>query len=641
MTDARRVRVSMLGVVVVVLFCTLMARLWFLQAGLGGQLPAPAVNTIRVLQTQTPRGEILDRNGVVLVRDRASWTITVDRDLASRARDRVLGQLAELLAVPAQQLRAQYESPRQSPLEPAVVAIDVAQPRRLAILQDPQDYPGVHVVELPVRAYPHGDLAAQALGYVGEIPAGQLVRARDLGYQPGDQIGLAGAEAAFEPALRGRPRRETVAVDPTGRQAGGPLAVDPGSVGDTVYLTIDAEVQAAAEQSLAQGMASARTRPNANANVAPAGSVIVLNARDGSVVAIASNPTYNPAVWVGGIRAPAYAALTSSASGEPLLNRATQGLYAPGSTFKLVTSLAMVQTGIRDPSFVFDDTGSATISGRTFTNANGGEAFGPVDLQHALTVSSDAYFYTVGDAFWQRWNYGPDQATGLGIQRVARELGFGAATGFELDEARGRVPGPAWKQAFADANYKSAELRRENGAWEPGDNVNVAVGQGDLVVTPLQLANAYAAFANGGTLWQPHLEAKVVTPTGSVVETVEPHALRTFAIDPGLRATMLAGFEGAVDSASPQGTAYQAFTGFPFGQVAVAGKTGTAQVTGKGDTSLFVGMFPAGDPEYVVVAVVEQAGFGAQTAAPIVRRIIESMNGLPAPAVNANGPGHD
>ncbi len=639
MTEARRIRVSMLGVIVLVSFCTLVARLWFLQAGLGGALPMQAVDQVRVIQTQTPRGEIVDHNGVVLVHDRASWAITVDRNLSERTRARVLGALAKQLAMPLRQLQSQDASPRQSPLEPAVVAFDVSLPDRLAVLQEPQDYPGAHVVELPVRAYPHGSLAAQALGYVGEIPAARLARSRSAGYQPGDEIGLAGAEAAFEPALRGRPRRETVEVDPTGRQVGGAVKVDPGTVGDTVYLTIDARVQAAAEQSLAQGMVSARKVQGAGA--APAGSVVVLDARDGSVVALASNPTYDPSVWVGGISSPAYALLTSAAGGDPLLDRATQGLYAPGSTFKLVTSIAMAENGIRDPSEEFDDTGSVTIGGRTFENANGGEAFGTVDLQHALTVSSDEYFYTVGDEFWQRWKYGPSQSSGLGIQQVAGELGFGAATGFELGEARGRVPGPVWKQAFADANYPTADQKHENGAWYPGDNVNLAVGQGDLVVTPLQLANAYAAFANGGTLWQPHIERKVTRPNGSVVKVVEPHALRKVAIDPALRDRMLAGFEGAVDSADPPGTASQAFSGFPFGTVAVAGKTGTAQVTGKGDTSLFVGMFPANAPEYVVVAVVEQAGFGAQTAAPIVRRIIEVMNGLPAPDVTADGPGRD
>jgi penicillin-binding protein 2 len=638
MTESRGVRVNMLGVVIIVLFSTLLARLWFLQAGPDSRLVPRAVDTTRVIQTQTPRGEIVDRNGIVLVRDRASWAITVDRDLAPSTRDRVLGELGEQLAIPVRQLRSQYTSPRESPLEPAVVALDVSQPDRLALLQDPQDYPGVRVVELTVRAYPHADLAAQALGYVGEIPADQFASTRAQGYQPRDQIGLAGAEAAFESVLRGRPRRETVEVDPTGHQVGEAVDVDPGTVGDTVYLTIDARVQAAAEQSLAQGMASARASQGPSA--APAGSVVVLDARTGAVVALASNPTYDPSVWVGGITSSAYAALTNASSDYPLLDRATQGVYAPGSTFKLVTSLAMVQSGIRDPNFVFDDTGSVNIGGRTFENANGGEVFGPVDLQEALTVSSDEYFYTVGDDFWQRWKYGPDQATGLDIQHEARELGFGAATGFELDEAPGRVPGPAWKQAFADANYQTSELRHDNGAWYPGDSVNLAVGQGDLVVTPLQLANAYATFANGGTLWQPHIEDKVVNSHGKVVKVVRPHAIRTVAIDPALRATMLAGFEGAVDSADPEGTAYQAFLGFPFNDVAVAGKTGTAQVNGKGDTSLFVGMFPANDPKYVAVAVVEQAGFGAQTAAPIVRRIIESMNRLPTPAVNA-AQGHD
>ena len=656
MSDNSRVRVSIVGIVVVVLFSTLLARLWFLQSGSENSLKVQAVvDSTRVLQTESPRGEIKDVNGRVLVSDRASWAVAVDRDLPKATSARVLGQIGEQLGIATKDLESQYVSDRQSPLEPAVVALDVSRPNRLAILQDPQDYPGVHVMQLTVRTYPQGALGAQVLGYVGEVPADQLAKLKNEGYQPGDQIGRAGAEAAFERELRGVPRQETIEVDPSGQQVGGAVKVRPGSAGKTVYLTIDSKVQRVAETSLAQGILSARRLQNHNVKdhyetlKAPAGAVVVLNADNGSVVADASFPTYPPSWWVGGISSANYDALTDPGTDPhtscsdrphacPLLDRATQGLYAPGSTFKLITSLAMTKNNIRSVGDYYDDQGKVSLDGTVFHNAQD-ESFGPVNLEQALTVSSDAYFYTVGDEFWHIWKAG-DTTRGLGIQSEARELGFGATTGYELDEASGRVTDPAWVQAFANANYTSKKDRNEHGTWYPFDDIFPAVGQGDNVVTPLQLANAYAAFANNGTLWHPHLASEVVT-AGGKKEPVTPIAIRHITFDPTTRAAMLAGFQGAV--ANPKGTAYNAFQGFPLGLVPVAGKTGTAQVQGKGDTSLFVAMFGGtiAQPKYVVAVVVEQAGFGAQTAAPIARRIIESMSGLPTPPVVAIDQGHD
>jgi len=237
---------------------------------------------------------------------------------------------------------------------------------------------------------------------------------------------------------------------------------------------------------------------------------------------------------------------------------------------------------------------------------------------------------------------GGDKSRGLGIQTEARELGFDAATGFELGDDKGRVPDPTWKSAFANANYKTARARRENGTWLPADNFFMAIGQGDLVATPLQLANAFAAFDNGTTLWHPRIEDKVVDANGNLVRTVQSEPIRHIAFDPVVRAAVQAGFAGAVGQGGSQpGTAYQAFQGFPLAQYPVSGKTGTAQVKNKGDTSLFAGMFTAHNTPYVVVVVAEQAGFGAQTAAPIARRIIEAMDGLPAPDVVAINTGHD
>ncbi len=661
MSDNSRVRVSIVGIVVVALFSTLLARLWFLQSGPENNLKVQAVvDTRRLLHTESPRGEILDSVGHVLVKDKASWAVTVDRTLSKHTAARVLGQLAEQLRVPVKDLESQYESRRQSPNLPAVVALDVPQGDRLAILQDPEDYPGVHVMELTVRSYPAtcpGSTpiptpAAQVLGYVGEIDSSELAKKKNdknLDYQTGDEIGKAGAEAAFESVLRGKPRQETIEVDPTGQQVGDPVSVKNGVAGDNVYLTIRKDVQCAAETSLAQGILSARRLQNKNPDVtavgyahlkAPAGAVVVLNANDGTVAALASYPTYPLNWWVGGISTPHYSLLNNRASDYPLLDRATQGLYAPGSTFKLVTALAMAKNGVYPIGQYFVDQGKVNLEGTIVNNAQG-ETFGGINMQQAITLSSDAYFATIGDTFWKLWKHG-DTGHGLGIQTEARELGFDASSGFELGDDKGRVPDPQWKSAFANLNYKTARAKRENGTWLPADNFFMAIGQGDLVVTPLQLANAFAAFDNGTTLWKPRIEDRVVDAHGNPVRRLQSQPIRPVSFDPAVRAAIQAGFAGAVSQGGSQpGTAYQAFQGFPLAAHPVSGKTGTAQVKNKGDTSLFAAMFTADGKPYVAVVVVEQGGFGAQTAAPIARRIIEAMNGLPAPDVVAIDAGHD
>jgi penicillin-binding protein 2 len=630
--------VSIVGVVVVALFASLFARLWFLQMGPEQKLGRVAISlSTRVIQTESPRGEILDRNGKVLAQDVAAWAVTVDRNLSSATRDRVLGQLAEVLGTPVKTLRANYDSVRQSPLAPAVVALRVPLSQQLAIREHSEDYPGVHVIELTIRSYPYGILASQVLGYLGPVDAFSAQEFKQLeakGYRPGDLIGRDGVESAYESVLRGRPRRETVQVDPTGRQIGAPINVDPGTPGDNVKLTIDINVQRAAENALTEGIAAAHSLKNASITdhyetLKPTGgSVVVLDVHNGSVVAMASNPTYPLSWWVGGISTPNFAFLSAPGANNPLLNRATQGQYAPGSTFKLVPATALNTYGVLPASQYINDQGQVPIGGTIFKNDNGTRN-GPVNLQQALTVSSDVYFYNAGNDFWNIWKLDPTR--GLGIQSVASQLGFGHSTGIEIGDAAGRVPDPAWRIAFSKANYKDPELIRQNSIWYPKDNIFAAVGQGDDFVTPLQLANAYATFANGaathvGTLWTPHLAQLVTDPMSKkVLQIFQPKARGTMNFGDAYL-PMAAGFAGVVND--PKGTAYEAFRNLPLGAPTVAGKTGTADVLGKGATSLFASYFPADNPQYAVVAVVEQGGHGAQIAAPIVRQVIETIDGI-------------
>src|SRR2546423_1515972 len=475
MSDNSRVRVSIVGVVIVALFSSLLARLWFLQMGPEQKLRAEAIAlSTRRLQSESPRGRILDRNGVVLAQDRAAWAITMDRNLKDSTHDRVIGQLSEILGKPMEQLQRSFDSPRQSPLLPAIVALNIEQDKRLAILEHQDDYPGVHVQLLTVREYPAArelndpTLAAQVLGYVGEIDGEQLKTLKRKGYQAGALIGRDGVEAAYESVLRGVPKIETVQLDPYAKQVGPATVVQNGAVGNDVVLTIDAGLQRTAEQSLQAGMDAARRHQNVDVRdhyetlKAPAGAVVVLDVKDGSVLAMASNPAVPPDRWGGGISQADFHRLNDPVNHFPLANPATPGQDAPGSTFKVVSSLAMNRFGVRPYNVYYNDTGSVHIGNEDFLNDKR-RANGSVSLWQALTVSSDTYFYTAGDAFWHIWNQG-DPGRGLGLQQQARDLGFDKTTGIEINEQPCRIPNPEWKQTFANAYYKTSEEKHANGA---------------------------------------------------------------------------------------------------------------------------------------------------------------------------------
>ncbi len=663
MTDTSRVRVTIIGIVCVAGFVALFARLWFLQVVSGESFEEIAVeNSTTVIQTEMPRGRILDRNGEVLVDNGTVNAIVVDRSVGESELDLALGSLAELFGrygvidgagapVDLEQLRDRYEDPRASRFKPAVVATDL-EPEILpdevlvTIAERSEEFEHVSVVSLPVRRYPNGSLAAHVLGYTGEISAELLEELGEEGYREGDTVGRTGAEAAFESDLRGEPRRETVEVDPfNDRVSEDALEVEPGRSGNDVWLTIDADIQRAAEEALVEAIDQARTHQNPDVEEtyetfdAPAGSVVVLDANDGSVVAMASYPTYRPELFIGGIPQVLWDYYNDEENFQPLNNRATSGEYAPGSSFKLITALAALEQQVRGISEPYDDPGVVEIENTEFRNA-GGAVYGIVDLRTALSYSVDTYFYEIGRQLWICFNQQDTcEQDGEAIQQVARRLGFGADTGIALSEASGRVPDEDWKEAFVKVLYTDEaecaqfggrtceQLQTENEIWFPGDNVNLAIGQGDLVVTPLQLANAYAAFANGSTLWQPTLASKVTNGDGETLFEVQPQQIRDVRVSPVMRSAILDGLTGAITDEG--GTAYEAFLGFPTDRVSLAGKTGTAQVDRKGDTSLFAAVVPAGNPEFVVVAVIEQAGNGSRVAAPVTRQVIEALYDLP------------
>jgi len=618
--DSSRLRLAVLGMVVLSLFSALLARLWYLQI-----LASPAYrveaqhNSVAVVYTEARRGRILDRNGKVLADNRVVLALVAHREQVGPDSE-VLARVAGLVGVSDDELKARLADERYSRFKPVPLAADVAKEKLIYVREHQGDFPGIEGLQLTERTYPNGTLAAHALGTIGEINDKELAARKAEGYRAGETIGKTGAELTYEADLRGQPQIEKLEVDSVGRVQRA-LGGQPAVQGHDVRLGIDIDVQRLAEESLGQGIELARKstdfitgRPFA----AGGGSVVVLDPRDGSVLAMASSPTYNPNEFVNGISVKRFTELNDPAGNYPLNNRVTQGLYAPGSTFKLATSMAALKNGLITARDTFNDTGSYTITGErplTVTNARGARN-GLVNVSQAITVSSDVFFDWLGQRFWDgRGKYG--QAA---IQDVARSLGMGDYTDVDLPfEADGRVSDPAGRERLNKDNPEAFPYPE----WYTGDNVNVAIGQGDTVVTPLQLANAYATFVNGGTVFAPHVGQGVYGQDGQEIRRVEPKVVRRTELPATVREPLLNGFRGAVGD--PKGTAFGAFAGFPLAAFPVAGKTGTAEVAGKQDTSLFTAFAPADNARYVVTVVLEEAGLGASAAAPVARRILEGI----------------
>ncbi|MFM7616100.1 MAG: penicillin-binding protein 2 [Actinomycetes bacterium] len=634
MTETR-LRLSIVGVVIVAVFAAMFARLWYLQIASGSQyVAAAASNSYRTVPEPPLRGRVLDAKGRVLADDRIANVVTVDRRISDEERDLVVGRLAELLSVPAATIRERLADQRVSPYQPVPVAVDAPIEALTYVSEHASDFPGVKAQPMAVRRYPNGSIGAHVIGYTGEINAEELERAAaSERYSLGNDIGKSGIEQTFERTLRGRPGRYEYEVDAAGRvlRTANRVRATPGR---DVQLTIDLDIQRAAEQALAEGLASARQQRDVvdkskfTTLRAPAGSVVVVDTTDGSVVALASNPTFDPNAFTNGIPTTTWRALNDPANHYPLLNRAVSGQYAPGSTFKLISGIAGLRAGLVSATSTIDDQGRYKISDQVFTN-DGAEVNGRISLQRAMTVSSDVYFYTIGGSLWPKQRRG--EAGGDIIQETARLYGFGRATGIDLpNEAAGRVPDAEWKQRVHDARPDAFPYPD----WLPGDNVQLAVGQGDMLATPLQLAMAFQAFVADGRLATPRLVARVLDADGRVVRTLP-------GVDAGrvpvpARDTLIAGFAGVVGS--DEGTALGAFGAYPQQPPAVGGKTGTAQVAGKQNTSLFVGFTPIQNPRYVVAVVAEEAGYGAETAAPIARAVFAALNGLPVAPVTAVPP---
>ena len=625
-------RIRIVAIVMVGLFALLGLRLWALQV-----LQAPAAaravvtNQIRTVPVTPTRGLILDRNGNPLVGNKVTEQITLSRVSAAQHPE-VIGNLAALVGQTPAQIKAALTNQQYNLYKPVPIMSDAPPTDVLYISEHQAEFPGVTTQQTTQRVYPQSSMpgaqgaypAAQALGYVGTINSAELRSRSAQGYQAGDAFGQAGLEYQYERQLHGTNGTQELEVDPQG-QVAGVLKTTPSSPGDNIVTNIDTNLQQVADNALATQIQSLRgsydPQCNNNAGCRPAatgGAVIVMSPKTGAVYAMSSYPSYNPSVWVGGISQSAYASLSDPASNEPLLNRAIDGLYIPGSTFKLNTATVALQSGIWTPTEPFYDSGTYKVPGCQYNSAtciyhdSAGDAAGTYNVSSALTVSSDAFFYNLGYLFYaQSAKYGQTP-----IQDQAAQYGLGELTGIDLPgEVQGRVDSQAVRQklhAEAPGAFKTT-------TWYTGDNIEMAFGQGGTYVTPIEQAVAYSTFANGGTRYAPQVAAAVVSPSGQVVKKFTPQVTGHVALSPSTYQALLTGFTGVVQSSN--GTAYGAFQGlnFPGG---LAGKTGTADtVPGKEPTAWFVGFGPTADPQYVVVCVIDQAGYGATASAPVVRAI--------------------
>lgn len=631
-SESVRLRLTFLALLLVGLLILLLARLWFLQVMAGEQFVAQATgNAVRTVTLDPPRGEMVARDGETLVRNRITAVVAVRPDEMGDERQRIYRELARLLNMDRAEVVERAQSARYGPFRPRPIATDVPVDVVSYIHEHSATrFPGVTVETKPRREYPHGNLAAHALGYVGQISSEDLESERYEGYHRGALIGWSGLERSQERWLRGTPGQRRLEVNPAGEVVR-ELGRTPPAPGSDLRLTLDVDSQRIVQDALAEGMQVAHE----DGLPATAGTAIVMDPRDGAVVAMASRPTFDPGRFVGGISTDAWRRLNDPENHYPLINRAVQSAQPPGSIFKVVTSLAALDEGLITPVTTLNCPAVWEWNGFNYPNWRSTDA-GPMSLVEALAESCNTYFFELARRMWQIEQSQGENPRQL-IQTHAKNLGLGEPTGVDLPSERGgTVPGREWKRDYWERTRETtcaqAEEARATGSdnaelltdlcqrgwrWRGGDAVNLAIGQGDLLTTPLQMANVYAAIANGGTLPTPHLTTAAVAPDGEVTDlTPEPAAQLDYS------PSHLNAIHRGLVAVNERGTASTVFAGMP---VTVAGKTGTAQNEPKEDISWYVGYAPADDPRYVVAVMVQQGGGGGQTAAPITRRIFEGL----------------
>jgi penicillin-binding protein 2 len=627
-------RLGVLAVAFATLFAILTLRLWSIQVTAAADYEEAAQNNlVKFVDTPAPRGQIRDINGVVLADNRNARVAVIEGALVSReGKDQLVRNLAAFSGRTAAEIEELVEEARRRG-DRIVVVPELTDEQVIFLAEHPEDFLGVRIVETPIRVYVNGDLAPDVLGYIGRPDVDDLEKP---GIKPTDVLGKAGVEREYDGVIRGTSGRIKYRINARGEildQLGEQLP----SPGGTVILTIDSPIQEILNSSLDQGLSLARElhQPggcvprDADPGCPVRATGIVLDVTDGSVLAMSSIPAFDPNIFVEGVSDDEWARLNSQAVFN---NFAIQGLYAPASTFKTVAYLAALEEGIF-PQDVDAHDGTYDCDGLLEFRFNDGspqvyndwlaEGHGPVDLHGGLQASCDLYFWEIALKVWNGRNSDYDQDL---LQQWARKFGFDKTTGIDLPfERRGLIPDEDW---FTTAQEETPLLVRDT-PWAGGDVMNIVIGQGSVLATPLQLANAYAAMVNGGTVWQPRVVDRVETADGTVLDN-PPFAVST--VELGARTDQLLRFDLQQVVNGSRGTARTAFANFGENVELVGGKTGTGEVI-KGtaenpedvDNALFVGVAPINDPKYVVVVIIERGGSGGRIAAPTAARVLQFL----------------
>jgi penicillin-binding protein 2 len=655
-TPQLALRIAILGGIALVLFAIVFFRLWYLQVLSGDQyLQQARDNRVRELRVQAPRGDVLDRDGNPLVENRAATVVqldpealpTAERDAAATwgqqmtARSkRPKGKRGELIPIPppaTANLEKRFkslarvlgmspdtiqervvESLAKLPYANVTVKVDVDVPKRNFLVEQPEAFPGVSVERRYLRRYPQGSLAAQLVGSIGEIDEQELKMKRFKGVKQGTVVGQGGIERSYDQYLRGVDGSTKITIDALGRPKSTTQGRDP-VPGRSVRTTLDSGVQHTGEQYLRQVIDS---------GTGSAGAFVAMDPRNGDILGLGSYPTFKPSILSRPFSQKTADRLYSDKYGAPLFNRAIAGQYPTGSIFKPITALAAMSTGVVQPSDVIDDNGCIKIGANHEERCNAGkQPLGAVNMTSALSKSSDVYFYTMGERL--------NPLGGQPLQKWARRMGLGHTTGIDVPgEDGGTIPDAAWRDRL---NREEAACRKKehrpcgyadgtNRPWTVGDEVGLAIGQGDVQATPLQMAVAYSALANGSRRVRPHLGAAVEDAGGRLLQRIEPGSSKPIKFDPVSRQTILDGLHDATLT----GTSAEVWKGWDQDRFPVYGKTGTAQRNNRPDDQSWYACF-VGDPArpIVVVVTVEDGGWGATAAAPIARTIVSKWYGQP------------
>ena len=667
----QRARLSLLVVQIFIfsLLFGLMGRLFYLQVAAGPKYRDAALSIqSRDVVTPATRGLIVDSSGVPLALNRVGVAITVDRTKLDRQPDKGVAVLRSLSTLLKIEYRDIYQRTRLcgelakgeragcwtgSRFQPIPLTKEADPELALRIVERPDQYPGVSATPVSIRNYPAnaGANAAHLLGYIGPLTEEDLSGANGRSYFRSESIGKAGLEIQYDEYLRGSPGIKTVIVDR--KEAVTSTTQNSKPVGGNHLVTsIDVRVQAAAESALADAVRRARSMGYPSDGAA----AVVMDVRNGQIIALASHPTYDPNSYERGLTVAEAKNLYSEKAGVPALSRALQGLFAPASTFKAVSAVAAANAGY-NLNATYDCPSQVEVGTRAFQNFES-KALGRISLKKGIAVSCDTIWYRIAFDEWLRdGGLKPKSNANDYFFKAAKGFQVGVKTGIDLpSESSGRLADREWRKSWYEqnkdfyCNYKERSTKSQQTAFliqlayencldgdkiRAGDAVNFSIGQGDTVISPLKLAQMYAAIANGGTILKPTIAKAIVKTDGTVIKEFKPEKL---GVIPATKETIKF-LNSSLREVVISGTGAGAFNSFP---IPISGKTGTAQVFGrnpngsaKADTSWFASYGPSNKPRFVVVMMVSQGGFGASVSGVGTRKIYETLLGVEGSKVNS------